>query len=920
MKAVLRWLKRHRVALGYVIVAGVFTALALAVLQLLPVAMEQLEARGYEMAEPGWLVLLAAIPVLWFVRLHSLTDTPLLQQLVSATVRSAILIALTLGLTRISSVGHESRKAATVMVVDVSESVPDEVLVAARDQLQALWDVRDQGVVKLVTFADSPRVIDVAIDTDGQIPQLVRHEEGGLGTDLAQAMRLAYGLYPPGYEKRMIVVTDGNETRGNALDEVETAVRLGIRVHHLGLPEGLEPKAELMVQALNVPEEIEPNVPFDVSVQLTTSRDGKATCTLKVDKLVAGVKTADLKQGDQVIDFDEVRVREGGEHSFRVDCKPEQTDADRFASNNQFGLTRFVEEKKKLLYVEGEALYSRNFRDALTDDFRVDVRGAAGVPKTLSEMKKFKAMVVSDVPRYSAYWRENITTAQMHRMHDYVKQGGLLIFMGGQDSLGPGGYADTYLERRVLPVRLEVEHELETPRLAMVLVIDRSGSMSGRKIELAKKAARETVNELDKRDRVAVIGFDSNPQTLIKLTNASTKSKFDRALSRLTAGGGTNIVSALDEAFQMLQGVDAKVKHVLLLTDGQSNRTGVLGLVERAAKRKITVSTIAVGVGSARQLLHDIAAVGRGRYYYTESAEAIPKLFVDETREVAGDSLVEEPVKAVLMRKYANLRFLKGVDIHRAPWLGGFVPTQEKRTAEVIMRTNTGEPLLVRWKQGKGWVYVFTSDIKNKWGRKWLRWSGFAVFWRQLIKDGLYEKEKDREFPIEVAVARHKMTISTDAIDENDQFVHGVTSKAVITDPKGETSEVILTQAAAGRYEATLPVDRYGPYKVDVVHEKDGKKLGVSRGRATYPYAEEHLKFEPDLSRLAQLSSATGGTENPEPAAIWKVDGEQLTHRTPVWNWFLYVVLGALMVDILLRRIRLWPTRTVSWGSGFMRD
>ena len=304
------------------------------------------------------------------------------------------------------------------------------------------------------------------------------------------------------------------------------------------------------------------------------------------------------------------------------------------------------------------------------------------------------------------------------------------------------------------------------------------------------------------------------------------------------------------------------------------------------------------------------AAIGKGRYYFTESAEEIPKLFVDETREVAGESLKEEPAQARLNPRFRRERFLTGVRVGSAPDLGGYVPTQAKRKAQVIMTIADGDPLLVRWKQGKGWVYVFTSDIKNKWGRAWLRWSGFAPLWRQLIKDGIHEEKKERQFPIEVAAARHRLTVATDAIGEDDTFISGVTSKAVITSPDGKKQEVVLTQAAPGRYEAQLDAPLYGPYKVDVEHFDGDKKIAVSTGRATYPYPEEHLRFEPDLQRVVNLSETTGGRADPDPAALFAVDGKELTHRAPAWHWLLYFALAAIFLDVALRRVRLWPTRT----------
>jgi Mg-chelatase subunit ChlD len=915
------WLQRHRIAVGYVLLATGFGALALWFVASLGVLAAFLRGQGLELQEPSYLWLLATVPFFWFVRLHSLTDMPLGQQWLSALLRSLMTAALVVALCRPTYIHHENQQVTTVLVVDVSASVSDVSLANASQQLQTMWNARGEARLRLVTFDETARVVPLYSDEEGRLSPIQRHSGGGLGTDLQQAVRLAYGLYPPGHFKRMVLVTDGNETAGNVVSEVETAVRLGVRVYYQSGPEQ-PPRPELMVTGLDVPTDIEPNVPFSVSVELTSNYAASASCVLRLDEREVGTAELASSVGDQVLDFEEVRVRDGGEHTFNVTCAPggeadqSGTDParDQVASNNVFTQTRFVQQKPRLLYVDGEALYSRNLRDALQDDFRVEVRGAQGVPNSLAGMREYAGIIISDVPRHNAYGRENLNSRQMHLLHDYARGGGLLLFTGGQDGLGPGGYSGTYLERRVLPVRLDVEHEMETPRLALVLLMDNSGSMRGRKLELAKKAARETVAALDRQDRVGIIAFDSEPQSLIRLTRVANRSRFDRALARLNAGGGTAIHPALSEAFQALEGVEAQLKHVILMTDGQSNRQGILWTVEEAARQRITVSTIAVGAGSDRGLLAEIARVGNGRHYYTESVEAIPRLFVDETREIAGQTVIDEPVRPVVVRRHANLPFFRGLNMRSAPRLGGYVPTQAKRQAQVVMQTSSGDPLLVRWRRGEGWVYVFTSDLKNKWGRRWLRWPSFAPFWRQLIKDGLHEEEQETEYPIQVSAARHLLTITTDAIGEDERFVSGLSSRAVVTGPTGESAEVRLQQTAPGRYQAQIPATEYGPYQVDVVHERNGERVAVSHGRATYPYAEEYVRFSPDLTRVANVSALTGGQIDPALDRLFAATGEQKTHRKPAWAFLLAAVLAAFMLDVFLRRVRLWRAGTLAWG------
>jgi Ca-activated chloride channel family protein len=919
----MRWLRQHQLSVGYVVTAAGLAVTAVAAAWATPQFSSWLAENQLQLEDPQYLWLTALIPILWFVRLHSLTDIPRGQQIVSTVLRSVMIAVLALALTGISEVTHEPRRAAVVMVVDVSNSVSDETLAEARNTLQSMWDARGQNSLQLVTFAGEPTVVPLQVDESGQLSPIERHPTGGLTTNLQKALQLAQSLYPSGAQKRVFVVTDGNETQGNGLSELASLRRMGVSVHVKKWSE--QPlRHELMVRQLDVPEDIEVNVPFDVSVDMLANYEGKARCTLKIDKLVADVQTVTMTGKPQMVDFEPVRVREGGERAFRVDCAPDPgadatdvdpSSGDQVATNNTILVTRDVPEKQRLLYVEGERMYSTTFRNALRDDFQVDVRGAGGVPRTLQGMKRYKAIVISDVPRQTAFYRDNISYSQMRLLHAYTKAGGLLVFTGGQNSLGPGGYSDTYLERAVLPVRLDARHEIHTPRLALVLVIDRSGSMSGRKIELAKKAARETVKVLGRDDRVGIIAFDSQPIRIIRLTRASSTRRFDHQLKRLKAGGGTAIYPALDGAFQMLEGIDAQIKHVILLTDGQSNRTGILHLAEMMARKKITISTIAIGAGSDRNLLANIADVGRGRTYYTESAESIPKLFVDETRKVTRDSLVSDGFRAVLNPRFARLRFLKGVRIRDAPALDGYVSTQAKPGADVILATHRKEPLLARWKRGKGWVYVFTSDIKNKWAHRWIRWRGFAPLWRQLIKSGIHRKKDQWVYPAHVTVARGKLTIAADAVDSSDQFVGGVTSRALVTAPDGTQQTVTLTQTAPGRYESTVDASQYGPYQVNITHKKDGKKVAVSQARVTYPYPEELLRFEPNLERVRSLANATGGMEGPPMPSLFSASGNQSTHREPIWHWLLAAVLGAFLVDVLLRRVRLWHARTLQWGD-----
>ena len=229
----------------------------------------------------------------------------------------------------------------------------------------------------------------------------------------------------------------------------------------------------------------------------------------------------------------------------------------------------------------------------------------------------------------------------------------------------------------------------------------------------------------------------------------------------------------------------------------------------------------------------------------------------------------------------------------------------------MIMTIGDGDPLLARWKRGEGWVYVFTSDVKNKWAARWLRWPSFASFWRQLIKDGIKKEDEKTRYPIALTIGRHELHMVVDAINDNDVFVRNLNSTAIVTTPDGEKREVPLIQSAPGRYEACTEARQYGPYVVDVRHDSADEMVATSHGQGTYAYAEELLTTSPDLGRIQSLSNNTGGLSDPTPKEILKTYGQAIRHEAPVWHYALYVVLGLFLADIILRRIRFWPARTV---------
>jgi uncharacterized membrane protein len=569
--------------------------------------------------------------------------------------------------------------------------------------------------------------------------------------------------------------------------------------------------------------------PFDVTAEVYSTHKEAITLTLYKDEFINGLegrKTVEIEPGRTRVAFKSM-VQEPGFVSYRlVMARPRQ---DTWISNNTAAATLPVFGRPRVLYVEGEPIYAGYLQRALqAEKIDVTVRGPYGVPASLGELQKFDLLIVSDVP--AMY----IGMGQMAAIQAYVRDlGGGFIMAGGQNSFGSGGYYGTMIEK-VLPVRFDTEKKRDQPSLALALVIDRSGSMTGQKLELAKDAAKATAELLGSSDLISVVAFDSSAYSVVRLQRAANRLRILNDISRIQAGGGTNIRPALDEAFRQLQGAVAKVKHVILLSDGQSPYSGIAELVEQMTQNRITVSAVGVGDGADRTLLQMIAERGNGRFYFTEEATSIPKIFTKETTQVARSALVEEPVR---VRPVKLASVLAGIDWGSAPALRGYVSTKPKPLSETLLVSTYGEPILAIWRLGLGKTAAFTSDVKNRWAVAWLSWPGYGQFWAQLVREVMRHRIQ-RSFEMKAAVEHGAVRVTVDAIDRADRFINGLESTLTVLDPRrpGHKQVVGRKQVEAGRSEADFRRRRDGSRRIaDAKGCRAGHRRESVRRRSQLP-------------------------------------------------------------------------------------
>jgi hypothetical protein len=328
------------------------------------------------------------------------------------------------------------------------------------------------------------------------------------------------------------------------------------------------------------------------------------------------------------------------------------------------------------------------------------------------------------------------------------------------------------------------------------------------------------------------------------------------------------------------------------------------------------VTTVGLGTDLDEQLLKMIADTGGGRFHAVADPNNLPRIFTKETEMIARAAAVEEwfPVTQV-----GDAAFLRGVDVRTAPNLHGYVSTKIKPPpAQELLQSDTGEPILARWRVGLGWTIAWTSDVKSRWAVEWLRWAGFPKFWGQLVHEHMRQKHR-RELDMKAEIVGGQLRASVDAFGADERFENNLISKLSIIGPEpgGTTRVVDMRQTAPGRYETAIPLDKYGSFLLRAEHSREledgtAKQVAVSFGHVSNPYPREYASFEPDLGAMEKAAVATGGVMDPPTvAAVFDPAGEKVTFHEELWPWFIYAAIAVFLLDLFVRRVRLFDRKFV---------
>lgn len=646
--------------------------------------------------------------------------------------RGVMVLALAAALTS-PTIRGRPRPVYPVFLIDRSASIAPQALEAAHQFVARAVEGRNTWAE--VHFAEKPWLVG---SDESEPVEPSRH-----GTDLAAALAMGCRIAPPNNAPHLILLSDGVATHGDVEAAVEAACRAEIPISTVPLA-SCDP--EVYVAEVQMPSVVPEGQSFELNAAIWSSRRDEGELQVASP---SGVLAAEHVRVEPGVTSHKVRLTLDACPAAKLSVRVRGF-RDTLAENNAQQATATVLPRRRTLLVESRPESSKPLAEALrAGNLAVEVRNVRHLPDTLDSATACDAVVLVNVPATA------LSAQQMQALADYVRRGGGLVAIGGDQAFVPGGYGSTALED-VLPV--ESKPSRKTPRvgLALVLVVDCSQSMEdGGAIELAREAMRRAVELLGPEDQLGVLAFDEDSRWASPIEPVRDKPKLLARIASIRAGGRTDMAPAIRKAYLALRESFAADKHIVVLTDGISHPADFEALAASIASDGMTLSTVALGHEACRPLLEDMARLGKGRAYVCDSPRAVPSVLALETARVSRLGVREEPFRPSWVDRQSpqprsdrpshdGLSFA-GLDLSSAPSLLGYAETQPKPGAVLTLAAVGRDPLLAWWRFGDGVCAAFTSDVESRWAAAWLAWPEFGRFWTRVVQ-GVMRREQEGTF------------------------------------------------------------------------------------------------------------------------------------------------------------------------------
>lgn len=828
----------------------------------------------------AWLLLLYPLMLGIVIFLSRKYHTNKVKKYLILTIRGIFLLCLILALADMSIV-NMSKDTTTIFLSDLSNSVSGNEEDMKQFILEAMQSKQEEDRVASVVFGK-----DVELEgevTDNLTGNILDSPINTSHTDIEQGIVKSMTMMPKDTNKRIVLLTDGKENKGD----------VGTLVHAIK-EQKIDIKVKLLESQINdevyvdnfyIPQKVNLGEQFQVHMDIYATVDTETKVTLIADGEKLVTETMSLTQGSNKYVLHDT-AKKMGFVNYELLIEPVH---DTMTINNSYSAYTLVETSPKILILydeESDAVQIEKIADSLGLEY--DSMASHTAPTQLENLLTYKSILLCNVSA------DKLDSGFLERLEHYVKDfGGGMVAVGGENAFALGGYYKTPLET-VLPVNMHMRGIKDKPSVAMMLVIDKSGSMAGINLKLAKEAAVRTLEVLEDRDEIGVVAFDDKAYNVVDVQKAENRESIQESILGIQQGGGTSILPALREAYEKLSLSKAEIKHVILLTDGQAEHTGYEGLLTNMNDNKITLSTVGIGSGTDIGLLNYLASSGNGRFYLTKDGLSIPRIFAKEAF-LATRTYLNNMTFTPEITSYHSI--LSSVYDEGLPPLHGYVGTSPKDAATVLLTSPVKDPILVSWQYGLGKTVAWTSDLSGQWSRDYNAWGHNHILWQNIIH---YTIENYSREPIELesALKDGEVEVTLTTSGEDDQLLD--TSVQVQT-PSNKNITLNLEPVRKGVYRGRFLPEEIGSYMLKGVQKDEEQVLATGLGGITVPYSEEYKVAK--ATTFKHFVDQVGGAYIQRAEDVFAPLDHPVKSKKSVVNGLLIMAIIIWMVDIAMRRL-----------------
>lgn len=839
-------------------------------------------------AQP-WLLLLAipcfAIILVPFLLLPKKRRSTLKKKIpvVLHLIIVTLLILILSGLTFVK----DSDNQAVMLLLDFShstESLQDSIASHA-DQI---LDTMDREVpIGVIVFAEDQVY---SVEMYGANHEITLAEVAADATDISSALEYTASLMPKDYNRRIILLSDGKETDGDAISTARYLTTQNVRIDAMYFDTTNLETPEMQISSITLPEGAYAGDDVTIRVELQSNVVNNAILKLYDETRLLSEQEIAVMPGTFMTEMSLSDIASGS-HTYQLVLQPEQ---DTISENNRGYAYIDVAGGSSVLVIADTLKNAAFLKNVLSEENSVTTTTVFNAPDSIIELCNYDEVILVNV-NYNG-----LPDGYDELLNTYVSvYGRSLLTVGGLNTYMFGNMEGTALEE-MLPVSFTLEEENEGDSVALMLVLDCSSSMSQQTayLSVAKQGAIKCVEAMTDNDYVGVISFNSTAQLRSEIipANDANKDALTRTISGLTTSRGTYYVEALKLAHEQLNQSDAEKKHVIFLSDGEPSDRGYNQVVAAMAEDGITVSTIGLGYSSSS--LSDMADTGSGRYYYVQTATDLPDIMLTETEQIAVSNNISGEFVPIIATESALTADISATDI---PVLTGYIGTTIKDEADAYLVSEKEHPLFASWQYGEGTVAFFASDLTGNWSAQWIQNSTAQNLIRAMVSTTVDEIHNESAFQVNVSLRGKTAEITVNTPTTN----QGHTVSVTTVKGKNQT-DYTLQQTSAETYEGTIKVADNGVYDLMIV-EKDssGNVIDYAQTALTVSYFSEYNAFSPSgQSLLEELCEVTDGilTDSISEIVNSEFDTIQLIYNPLIPLGILIALL--LLIDIAIRKIR----------------